>query len=508
VSDVALMTEGTYPYQFGGVSVWCDQLIRGMPTHDFHLVALVATGAERCVWRLPANVASVVTVPMWGSPPAWSRPNRRASPGFRLILADLLDVLLEPSTAAQSRFGDVLRTLTEYGRRENLTANFASEEAVALVSQAWHERGQQAWSGRSTAPQPLPAAMPTVHDAVIALQLLEHSLRPLSRPPVRADVLHAASNGLAVLPALTSKWRYETPMIITEHGLYLREQYLHGRNGPYRWPVKALYLTFVRRLCMLGYQEAAAVTPGNSHNRRWEERLGAEPRTIRTVNNGVNPADFPPLVGEPDVPTLSWLGRIDPVKDIDTLLRAFTVVHREMPEARLRLFGAPPQGRDGYLEHCRTTATSLGIGDTTTFEGRVDNARDAYRAGHVVVLSSISEGIPYSVIEAMTCGRPCVATDVGGVAEAVGDTGFVVPPRNPEAMARACLALLRDAELRHRLGAAARARALELFTVDRAISTFDEIYSLLRAGRPWPNQVPGNAVEVESAELLSGKVAG
>ncbi len=67
---IALMTEGTYPYGFGGVSVWCDQLIRGMPGYDFHLVSLVATQAEPAVWSLPSNVVSMVKVPLWDPAPA------------------------------------------------------------------------------------------------------------------------------------------------------------------------------------------------------------------------------------------------------------------------------------------------------------------------------------------------------------------------------------------------------------------------------------------------------
>ena len=59
---IAMMTEGTYPYGFGGVSVWCDQIIRGMPGYDFQLIAIVATGAEPMVWSLPGNVSSLSTV--------------------------------------------------------------------------------------------------------------------------------------------------------------------------------------------------------------------------------------------------------------------------------------------------------------------------------------------------------------------------------------------------------------------------------------------------------------
>jgi hypothetical protein len=86
----------------------------------------------------------------------------------------------------------------------------------------------------------------------------------------------------------------------------------------------------------------------------------------------------------------------------------------------------------------------------------------------------------------MTCGRPCVATDVGGVTEALGDTGIVVSPRSPDALAKACLTMLRDPELRRRKGTEARLRALEFFTVDRAISAFDEIYTFLGTGQLLP----------------------
>ena len=171
------------------------------------------------------------------------------------------------------------------------------------------------------------------------------------------------------------------------------------------------------------------------------------------------------------------------------------------------MFGSPPKGRDSYLQRCRALATELEIADVATFEGRAENIRDAYEAGSIVALSSVSEGFPYSVIEAMTCGRTCVATDVGGVTEAVGDTGLVVPPRSPARMAQAFLTLLRDSELRHRLGAAARTRALERFTVDGAISTFDEIYSFLGGGRPAPIAVHEPDADDESGELLPWEAA-
>jgi polysaccharide biosynthesis protein PelF len=489
--DVALIGEGTYPHQFGGVSVWCDQLVRGMPDYDFVLVALVATGAEPIRWSLPENVASVHTLPLWGPPPAAPASRRRGWRRSRPVpcpaLADLIDILLAPPAEAQDRFGEVLREIFEFAQTENLTASLSSDWAVSLLSDAWRD-----WRIDST------EAAPTLHDAVMAMQLLEHSLRPLSHPPVRADVVHAVTNGLGALPAFAAKWRYGTPMVVTEHGIYMREQYLHSRDTPYRWPVRALNLRFLRRLCTLGYTEAEMITPGNVYNKRWEEQLGADLSRVRTVYNGVDPADFPASQGEPTVPTISWAGRVDPIKDLETLLLAFALVHRQMPEARLRMFGAPPQGQEPYLERCKALAAELGLSGVASFEGRVEKIRDAYDSGQVVVLCSITEGFPYTLIEAMTCGRPCVATDVGGVSEAVGDTGMIVPPRNPEALAQSCLTLLQDPSLRRQLGAAARMRALEYFTVDRAISAFDEIYTFVGTGL----ELPTAEFEDESDDLM------
>jgi len=496
---VALTAEGTYPHQFGGVSVWCDQLVRALPDYEFTVVALVATGTEAVQWELPRHVSRLVTVPLWGPPSALPRRRRPRGRGVPLAVRELVDVLADDD--AEGRFGIVLRDLHEYAKTWDLAATLSSEAATQLLASTWRERWPliAARRGASAA-----GTRPMLHDAVTAMRLVEHALRPLSYPAVQADVAHAVTNGLGVLPALVTKWRYQVPVIVTEHGVYMREQYLHLRNPPFGWPVKDLYLRFLAQVCAVGYREAEVITPGNVYNKRWEEELGADGSRVRTVYNGVNPDDFPALTEEPKVPTISWVGRIDPIKDLETLLRSFALVVAEMPDAKLRIFGAPPRGREAYLERCKALAVDLGIDGSATFEGRIPKIRDAYAAGHIVVLCSISEGFPYSLIEAMTCGRACVATDVGGVSEALPpEAGIVVPPRAPADLAAACLKLLRDPELRASLGATARARALEHFTVDRAVSAFDEIYNLIGTGL-W--LLPGETGQlIEEAE--TGRLA-
>jgi len=114
------------------------------------------------------------------------------------------------------------------------------------------------------------------------------------------------------------------------------------------------------------------------------------------------------------------------------------------------------------------------------------------------VLTSISEGLPYTVLEAMATGRPVVATDVGGVGEAIGDAGLLVPPRNPSAVADACVHLLTDADERRALGKAARSRVVNLFTAKASFDTYRRLYKDV-ARRPQPKvvELPARAREIE-----------
>ncbi|MFD5714799.1 GT4 family glycosyltransferase PelF [Streptomyces pharetrae] len=468
---VTMLTEGTYPHVHGGVSTWCDQLVRGMPEVGFHIVSLTGSGREPVTWELPRNVHRHTSVPTWGPRPGRGRaPYGRARRRFVDAYERLLLSFLDPE--APCDFGEALTELAVLARDGRLSAALRTETALRSLMWIW------------TMPHlPTAAARPTVHDALTATDLLEHALRPLGTRISGTSVAHAVSSGLATLPALAARHLDGVPFLLTEHGIYLRERYLGHRREAQRWPVKAFMLGFYRELNSHGYRSADLITPCNRYNRRWEERGGADPARIRTVYNGVDPAAFPHAGPEPGTPTLTWCGRVDPIKDLETLVRAYALVRAELPETRLRLFGPVPPGGEAYRTRLEKLAAELGVTDGLTFEGRVTEVWRAYAAGHVVMLSSVSEGFPFSIIEAMSCGRTTVSTDVGGVREAVGDTGLVVPPREPEKMAAAALTLLHDHERRRRLGESGRQRVIDRFTVRRSVDNFRTIYHEL-AGAP------------------------
>lgn len=477
---IALVSEGTYPFAVGGVSTWCDQLIRGMPDCHWQMVALTVDETQKELWPRPSNLEEARTVPLWGACPSprHGRPGRLGRPGpnpaaahssYRaLVHAMLATQHTDPDVAAvaRSRFLLALRGLYEYASAGgHLCPILTGNAGLAVLGEAWRAARRD--------------DLALVH-AVAAADLLAHLLRPLAAPPVRCDVVHASMNGLSMLVAMAAKWRYGTPIVLSEHGVYLRERYLqYLDDGDVAGPVRVLLLAFYRSLAAAGYLIADALAPHSRYNSRWQVRNGADPERVWTMYNGVSLESFPVADEEPDRPTIVYLGRISPIKDLHTLIRAFASVRAEVPNAALRIFGASVPAEAWYERSCRRLIAQLGLDGAAVLEGPIASPVAAYHAGTIVALTSISEGFPVAVIEAMACGRPIVCTNVGGVTEAVADAGLVVPPRDVRAVARACVTLLADHDLRRRMAAAARARVMRHFTLEESLAAYRRVYQLV-----------------------------
>ena len=227
-------------------------------------------------------------------------------------------------------FADGLRRLAE------LAADGAHPLHGAPLAEVLLDAWQAARSGRRR-PCPgcrcaTPRSPPT---------LLEHAVRPLAyrMPPV--DLCHPAAAGLPVLVALAAKWRDGLPYLLTEHGVYLRERYLEYGGMPVA--VKAVMLRFYRALARHRVRRGHLIVAVSQFNQRWELRHGAHPAKVVVVPNGVEPLRYPPLESEPPVPTVVWVGRIDPLKDLHTLIRAFR--HRARRRAAAPGCGSPGRCR-------------------------------------------------------------------------------------------------------------------------------------------------------------------
>ncbi|MDX3120864.1 DUF3492 domain-containing protein [Streptomyces scabiei] len=496
---IGLLTEGGYPYVSGDARLWCDRLVRGLARHEFDIYALSRSERQEDEgWiPLPPQVSRVRTAPLWTAEDDGTVHGRRARRRFAEAYGELVSAVCSETSGGGAaveadRFGSALYGLAELGREEGgLVGALRSEAAVTTLERACRAPGALRGAREARVP-----------DLLTVAAHLERALRPLSLDWYgddglgSVDLCHATAGGSAALPGLLARHFHGVPLLVTEYGVPLRAHYL-GAVG--EAPVRALLAAFHRRLTAEVYRQAACLTPGNTHARRWQERCGADRARIRTVYPGMDAARFAEVGESPeyaDPYTVVWVGRIEPAKDLISLLHAFAEIRRAEPKARLRIIGAATGSEaTAYLGHCRALAAQLfpdevfpdeadglhAVGDNpVSFEEigdpAVPDVAGAYAAGAVVVLSSVVEGFPISLVEAMFCARPTVSTDVGAVVEVIGGTGLVVPPRNPRALAEACVALLREPQRRARLGAAARARALELFTVEQNVEAFRGIY--------------------------------
>jgi glycosyltransferase involved in cell wall biosynthesis len=500
---VTLVTEGTYPVHPGGVSAWCDQLVRGLPDVGFEVVALTGSGREPAAFAPPSNVTAVRRIGLWARPVRRRAFSRSAADRFIGAYVYLLESVLRGGPHASSWFESALRTLRELAAEGSLTPALRSQRAVDVLLDVW---------SRAPVPGAAATAPLSLSDALAVTDLVEHFLRPLQLPAPTANLVHATANGPSMLFGLTAKWEFGTPVLLSEHGVYLRERLLAARRDSQGPAVRIVLVRFFQRLTELGYRTADAVLPVSAFNGRWAVRGGAPAARVRTLHNGVDPAALPLLTTEPDDPTLVFAGRIDPLKDLDTLVRAVALVRDRVPAVRLKLFGGVPDGNEDHAAGIRRLVDELGLADTVTFEGPVSPVSQAFAAGHVVVMSSRSEGLPLTVIEAAMSGRPTVVTDVGGMPEAAGDGGLVVPPGDPAAFAAACAHLLTDHEHRHALGAAGRRYALAHFTLERFLTDVRAVYAEFGAIAPAveiPSQrrteTPATPVGADVPRLVGGR---
>ena len=286
------------------------------------------------------------------------------------------------------------------------------------------------------------------------------ALRELRRRVVasRADLVHTHSTKAGVLGRIAGRLE-GVPVLHTAHSWAFSEG-IPWRQRGLAVPVEAL----------LGRLTAGFVTVSEADRALGLRYRIAPPERLHVVHNGV--ADVPSRAepGRAGVPRVVMVARMAPPKEPLALLRALAGVDSPW---RLRLVG------DGPERHLveREIAAS-GLRDRVELAGVSEAVADELAAAQIFVLCSRQEGFPLSVLEAMRAGLPVVASDVGGVSEAVEHrrTGLLVPRGGTEALRAALQELVDDPELRAALGAAGRRAYEERFSLDRMLLGTARVY--------------------------------
>ncbi len=480
---VMLSTEGTYPFHQGGVSSWCHILVEGLTDLDYIIYSLVMNPFVTQKFSLPEN-AGMIKVPLWGTEdpsehltaPFSSIYTAKRNTGPRVIeehfiplFANLITEIVKPDKNPV-RFGHLLAELHKYFKYYDYKNSFKAETTWQVFKDILLTY---------VADRNSKLAEPSVFDLSQSLGWIFRFLVILNTPLPDVQVTHSAAAGFCGIPCILAKLENKTPYLLTEHGVYLREQYLSLSRRMYSSYLSTFLIRLINSVVSLNYAMADQISPVCRYNTRWETMFGVSPEAIKVIYNGVDRELFSPAP-EFHVPsrlTVVSVARVDPNKDLVTLIRAAAIVRQRLPEVKFIVYGSITVPE--YYEECLALIHELELEGTFIIAGHTDDTPSAYRSGNIIALSSISEAFPYAVVEAMMSGKPVVATDVGGVREALGDCGVIVKPRRPEEFAQALIKLLEDPELCASLGRDARERALNYFTIERMLEVFLDTYRQL-----------------------------
>ena len=500
-ADIALLLEGTFPYVSGGVSSWVNQIIRGYPEYRF---ALIFLGSRRedytgFKYELPANVVHFEEHFLYDDLPKNDKPRSRSGNEQAFKAAACLHdkfALGTPHAEAMLAFKEVAHAMMPGGK---LTQDdfLHSERSWEIVCDRYRNF----------------CTDPSFVDFFWTVRIMHTPLWKLAKiadslPRVR--VLHTISTGYAgFLGALIQQTR-GTPLILSEHGIYTKERKIDlfksewirdNRNVFQRDPselsyFRQMWIHFFEWLGRFCYDAANPIIALYEQNRLRQIDDGAQPDRTTSIPNGVNLQRFAPLrAARPEKvpPVLCLIGRVVPIKDIKTFIRAMRSVVNQLPEAEGWIAG--PEDEDpGYAQECRNLVHSLGLQDKVRFLGfqKVD---DLMPKIGLTVLSSISEALPLVILEGYAAGVPSISTDVGSCRQlieglapedrALGASGAVVNIADPQALADAAIALLRDENRWQAASRAGVARVERYYTDDLMFGRYRAVYeqALAAAGK-------------------------
>ncbi len=461
-ADIALLLEGTFPYVSGGVSSWVNQILQAYPEHRFAIVFLGSRREDYGDFRyaLPPNVVHFEQHYLFDAlhsniQPAPSRGHPEALAKAREFLGAL--EAHDGSAESRAKVLAAMRSIAlelQPGGSLPLEDFLHSEYAWDLIRDSYRRH----------------CTDPSFVDFFWTVRIMLQPLWLMARIahgliPVR--VLHTVSTGYAGFLGGLLHHARGLPLVLSEHGIYTKERQIDllqsswirdNRNIFQRDPMEVsffrqMWIRFFDWMGRFCYGAADPIIALYENNRLRQVADGAAAERTVSIPNGIRIERFAPLRTQRPAevpPVLCLIGRVVPIKDIKTFIRAMRRVVNRMPHVQAWVAG-PTAEDPAYADECQNLVDSLGLQANVRFLG-MQKVEELLPKVGVVVLSSISEALPLVILEAQAAGVPVVSTDVGSCRQlidglgpedqALGSCGRVVGIANPEALADACLELL------------------------------------------------------------------
>lgn len=365
-----------------------------------------------------------------------------------MIMPDIVNVV---HVVGQLEMGGMEKLLVEFARhadRERFALHFLSLGKRGILADEIEALG---WP-----------VTPLENGPGLSLRLMLRLARRFRH--LRADVVHTHNTRPLLYAGPAARLAGVRRIIHTRHG---------QRFGAARHETTAF------RLASLTADRVVCVSHDSA---RIAAAEGISTRRIRTLWNGIDVSRFRAAASGGDGPVLA-VGRLSAEKDFPTLVRAAAIVARAAPSFRLEIAG------DGAcMADLKRLVEELNLRDVVRLLGQVRDVPTLLARGSVFTLSSLTEGVSLTILEAMATGLPVVTTRVGGNPEVVadGETGLLVPSGDPAALAAALLEVWQNPARREALGRAGRRRVEECFEVRKVIAAYEELYLEGQSGwRGW-----------------------
>lgn len=490
-ADIILLLEGTYPMVRGGVAGWVDQLIRGLPDLRFALVFLGGRRQdyEGILYARPENVVHLECHYLFddmlrSGTPRQRRGNRRAFAASR----ELHETLRAPEASPDAALCQAARLLGRIGglsQDDFLYSQAAWEQILEHYHRDYPDPSfiDYFWSVRN------------MHTPLFLLSRIARKL-----PPGRC--LHAISTGYAGFLGALAHHITRRPLLVSEHGIYTKERQIdlvqadwirdptdpltHGFQTHTGY-LRRMWVRFFQSLGRMTYASACGITTLYEGNRQRQLLDGAAEDRTRVIPNGIGIERFRPLrdttgsTGSTGRQVVTLLGRVTPIKDIKTFIRAMHQLLSRVPQAEGWIVGPESEDPD-YARECHDLVQQLGLETRVRFLG-FQRTETILAQSRLVVLTSISEAQPLVALEAMAAGVPVVCSDVGACRELVlgsdrsaRPSGRIVPIASPGATAAAMAELLEDDQAWQQAREAGIARVEAEYTEALMLSRYRQLY--------------------------------
>lgn len=497
--DVCLFLEGTYPYVSGGVSTWVHQIISALPEIQFSLffIGSEKTSHHKYKYTLPPNIVGVEEVYLHDADGAAGKSTRAPHDACEDLLQKLRSFLLEPINGPEesARFLVISKLIMRLSKVTSFDAVWNHPGVWNLVCDIYEKHAPEEsfldffWAVRSLC-GPMWKIIASVDQV----------------PPAR--MYHSLCTGYAGFAAGLAASNYDSCYLLSEHGIYVRERVAELQKA--RWIVdppiirpdlsrhpatlRRIWIEFFKLLGRFAYQTSNYITSLFENNARTQVEFGADRRRIEIIPNGIHVPDFYQLRGKrrtsrqlnPGRKNVGFLGRVVQIKDVKTLLKSARLVINALPQTQFLIAGPLDEEAD-YAAECATLAEHLGLTDHVTFLGP-QKIETLMIQLDVMLLTSISEGLPFVILESFAAGVPVVSTDVGACRELIegrpdekptcGPGGFIVPVGNAELLADALIRILTDSTLGDQMGEAGRLRAEAHYAHHTVVKRYRQLYQL------------------------------